>query len=137
MIDKVYNLVGNLVDEFQRIEKYLELLVLCNDCEEYIEQGKIVNVWLFQNWDSISKKPMGEKLKAVYEIDILRKKDDKLVLDYIKEKRNYIVHSFFVDNKDCNEDKIKELLFIKKEVEIVRGALEKFVREQAKNLKNL
>lgn len=113
-MEEIYILIGKSIEQFQRLEENLILLLFCyykKQCnnEELILKEKVLN-----KLTELEKKTMGTKLNAIKEFKVFEEKNDISVMEYLTNKRNYIVHEFFIKNEFKTNNDIEKN---KKEIE--------------------
>lgn len=130
-MESIYNLVGKNIESFQKLENNLALLIyfsyLPNECELCTNNKFGAREKALEEWDKADKATLGCKLKRIEELKIFETDNDIMVLSFLTDKRNYIVHNFFTNNTFITNPDIeshkKELLEIYKWNEIINTAL--------------
>ncbi len=107
-MERIYTLVGKVVCEFQKLEDSLFLIVF----DFLYKKGVLQSSLKFQNKDFqslivYSEKTLGFKLNHIKTLKIFQDNNDIDVLEFLKNKRNYIIHHFFLDNKFKSEEEIE------------------------------
>lgn len=126
-MEKIYNLVGKLLREFQELEENLSYIVYRMDTES----GKKNAILVFN-------KSLGGKIRYIEKENSFGE-NDITVFDYLKEKRNYLVHEFFIDlrEKEDLSEKEKELSDLMENVNLINSALLRMAIEYYKNEKKI
>ena len=123
-MNKIYCLIGKLTQSFQHIEEYLSLSIYLYDTN--------TREFLLKHFLSIETKSLGLKLNTIKKLQILEE-NDITVLEYIKNKRNYIIHRYFLENNfTCKLDikqSINELSALLKEIQLIERALKKSLKK--------
>jgi len=135
-MDDIFNLVGKIIKEFQGLEENLALLIYFahlpenSNFEPSIEDSKIKAI---NEWSKADERTFGYKLGAIQKLRFFEEENDILVLGFLKDKRNYIAHHFFVDNTFDNEVSIekhrKELSEILNWSKTINSAVAKMVQQ--------
>lgn len=101
-MNRIYNCVGKLLQIYQKIEQKCELLIYCDTVQtEKDEQKRALKFF-----DLIDKKTFGLKLKSLKNNDVIDTESFD-ILDYLRGRRNYLVHEFFIEEKLENIKQIK------------------------------
>ena len=133
---EIYCLIGELIQIFQKIEENLALLMYCHNIHQPNISEKTRDLAIHK-WATMSQSTFGKKLKDIEELKLFEEKNDIIVLDYIKTKRNYIAHSFFLDNDFKSESdiykKTAELIQLKKDSIMIQKALKLILNNFIKN----
>lgn len=125
-MEKIYNLTGKLLRAFQELENNLSYIVYRKDKEI----GKKDATYIFN-------KSMGIKIKYI-EKEKSFDKNDIVIFDYLRERRNYLVHEFFIDLREENLiEKEKELSDMIENVNLINSALLGMAVEYYKNEKKI
>ena len=136
-MDEIYKLIGKLMENFQKVEQNLALLVFCYDSKHVSKSNQEIHMAALKNWLSMDKATLGKKLNKINELSIFENENDTMVLDYINNQRNHIAHSFFIANDFQSTslivNKKKELLKIESEVLLILKALNGFLLDYAQN----
>lgn len=121
----IYQLVGKLLHIYQEIENELFLL--------YIFTCKRTNLSSINDFLSFDNATLGGKLSLLKKLKIIEDSSDIVVLEYIKNERNFLVHSFFIDDNILSESKICEkkklLKKLQSEAEIIKKALANLLKD--------
>lgn len=135
MTNRIYCLLGQTMHELQMMELYLASLLLLNHVSNNSSLSSISDLKnsAFDYWSKIDRETMGGKLRQVIKNEIFAGKSEIEVFEFIKNKRNYLVHDFFVVN-DCslkeNVEKCeKELEEMRTWCSLLNKALKKMVQE--------
>lgn len=117
-MQEIYISIGKLVHRFQELEETLLLILVSDNTKECSEN------FIFE------ERTLGAKISKTKELHIFESANDPLVLDYIKNKRNWLIHSFFTSfNFSKEEDKLKAkevLSALKDEAELIVKAVKRF-----------
>ena len=121
----IYQLVGKLLHIYQEIENELFLL--------YIFTCERTNLSSINDFLSFDNATLGGKLSLLKKLKIIEDSSDIVVLEYIKNERNFLVHSFFIDDNILSESKICEkkklLKKLQSEAEIIKKALANLLKD--------
>lgn len=121
----IYQLVGKLLHIYQEIENELFLL--------YIFTCERTNLSSTNDFLSFDNATLGGKLSLLKKLKIIEDSSDIVVLEYIKNERNFLVHSFFIDDNILSESKICEkkklLKKLQSEAEIIKKALANLLKD--------
>ena len=121
----IYQLVGKLLHIYQEIENELFLL--------YIFTCERTNLSSIKDFLSFDNATLGGKLSLLKKLKIIEDSSDIVVLEYIKNERNFLVHSFFIDDNILSESKICEkkklLKKLQSEAEIIKKALANLLKD--------
>lgn len=124
-MDEIYHLVGQLIHHFQIIEQYITLLVYKKTINLPLDDESKEEIYHIIN--DIYDKSFGHKLKKIQDLNILNTNTDEIVLEYIKNKRNYIAHNSFTEKSFNTYEGIKshalELTQILHDTKIVETAI--------------
>jgi len=128
-MENIYNLVGKTIEEFQRLEEMLALIVYFCRLEKSkiaIDINKAKEKALIE-FAKLDKKPLGEKLKKIEGLKFFEEENDIIVLNFLRDKRNYVAHNFFLKNTFNSESDIisreNELMDIRKWSKLINSAL--------------
>ena len=128
-MDEIYRLVGQLIYHFQIVEQHISLLVYKKSTDATLNSKSRKDINSIFN--DIYNKTFGHKLNKIKRLNILDTNTDTIVLEYIKNKRNYIVHNFFTENSfntitdiDTHTNELTQILH---DTEIVATAIELFI----------
>ena len=134
-MNRIYYLLGEAIHELQKMETALALLLFSNYVSDIFSQTSILDFKksALAYWSKIDKETMGVKLREVIKKGIFAEKSDIEVFNFLKEKRNYLVHDFFVVNDCSSKDNVekceKELQEIISWCSLINKALKKMVQE--------
>lgn len=121
----IYQLVGKLLHIYQEIENELFLL--------YIFTCERTNLSSINDFLSFDNATLGGKLSLLKKLKIIEDSSDIVVLEYIKNERNFLVHSFFIDDNILSKSKICEkkklLKKLQSEAEIIKKALANLLKD--------
>lgn len=128
-MEGLFVLIGKIVIEYQKAEKYLNLIVY--EFERDNKSGKSLHD-KYNKFLQLESKAMGYKLKCINELQIFEEDSEK-ILNYLCGQRNYVAHGLIYDfdfNNNLDVLKCKEnLKTIFCGIESVNKALLKFVLE--------
>lgn len=138
-MNEIYKLVGKLIQTFQELEEHLALLVYCHYYGKQGEKYDYIRKIALEQYAEIDGATFGRKLSKIINVGIMSKEEsDYIVLDYFRDKRNYIVHNFFVENnfeEQSDIDKnIKELNKFLQEAQLVEKAYERMLLSDLQRL---
>lgn len=139
-MNEIYNLIGKIIKEFQELEEHLAILVYCH---YYAKRGKRfedIRRNALEQYAKIDSVTFGQKLGQMLDKKIMSKQDnDYWILDYLKEKRNYIAHNFFVENKFEEQSDIdkreKELAELLQQVQLVEKGYGRMMMSELQRLR--
>ena len=130
-MDEIFNLVGRLIKEFQELENNLALLVYLYNCKQKGCMPSGFNKDGLKIYFNLSEATLGRKLKEIREMNMFEDEYDFVVLNFLKDKRNYIVHTFFSENKLSSNAEMnfaKEQLNLRlKEAKLVSNAIDRMI----------
>ena len=136
-MDEIYSLIGKAIEKFQILEHYLYLLLFVEIIGGDTKDIKSIPYENIEGLTKMEKKTLGGKLTKIKQLKIFEDERDTTVLEYLKDRRNYVVHNFFNENKLNTEkeisDKVEELSLINKDFELINAAIKKFLIDYAKN----
>ena len=124
-MENLFLLVGKSIETFQRLEQNIKLVVYC--VNKTNNSGFYSNIEDYEDYLRIESKSLGVAINELYSIGAINSKEDKEVLDFIKNERNYIAHNIFNDN-NTTENKETRVKLIIDYVEIINRALEKMIK---------
>ena len=124
-MENLFLLVGKSLKVFQQLEKNIKLFVYCTN---KINDNNLYSVnEVYEDYLRIESKSLGVAINELYSLGAINSKEDKEVLDFIKNERNYIAHKVFNDNT-TTENKENRINYIINYVEIINRALEKMIK---------
>lgn len=135
-MEKIYLYIGQIISDIQKVEECLGVLATFKGYKQLTQDKEITEKELAELLQ-IDRKTLGEKLKKLEEFKVFENKDDITILRYIKAKRNYLVHSFFLDNKFDSPLEIEkgknELIQFQSDVHLILKALKGFTSDCMRN----
>ena len=125
-MDKIYILIGQLLQSFQKIEEYLSLSIFFL----FDEGAQGTNLKDFLGTED---KTFGAKLASIRNLQFF-KQSDLTILEYIKNQRNYIAHHYFLEHSFiCEQDIVQatdELSSLLKDTQLIECALKNCLKQQ-------
>ena len=85
-MEKIYSLVGQIIQYFQKLEDDFLLIYLYNFGENKSKAQ------IAKEFAAIDKEPLGKKLSKIKGVNAFESKNDIAVLQYLTKKRNYILN---------------------------------------------
>ncbi len=127
---KIYQLIGQIIENSQYIEWNLALILRCNTILKEFERTNSIPLSRFENVlqeadelaDELSRMTLGEIIHRVKEIERLRGEDIEQ-LERVLRTRNYLVHQYF--KKHNIEEEKQDANFINNEVKYLETILQK------------
>lgn len=129
-MEKIYQLIGQIIENSQYIEWNLALILRCNTILKEFERTNSIPLSKFENVlqeadelaDELSRMTLGEIIHRVKEIERLRGEDIEQ-LERVLRTRNYLVHQYF--KKHNIEEEKQDANFINNEVKYLETILQK------------
>ena len=129
-MEKIYQLIGQIIENSQYIEWNLALILRCNTILKEFERTNSIPLSRFENVlqeadelaDELSRMTLGEIIHRVKEIERLRGQDIEQ-LERVLRTRNYLVHQYF--KKHNIEEEKQDANFINNEVKYLETILQK------------
>lgn len=129
-MEKIYQLIGQIIENSQYIEWNLALILRCNTILKEFERTNSIPLSRFENVlqeadelaDELSRMTLGEIIHRVKEIERLRGEDIEQ-LKRVLRTRNYLVHQYF--KKHNIEEEKQDANFINNEVKYLETILQK------------
>lgn len=129
-MEKIYQLIGQIIENSQYIEWNLALILRCNTILKEFERTNSIPLSRFENVlqeadelaDELSRMTLGEIIHRVKEIERLRGEDIEQ-LERVLRTRNYLVHQYF--KKHNIEEEKQYANFINNEVKYLETILQK------------
>ncbi|MCI6716441.1 MAG: hypothetical protein SOZ32_04205 [Bacilli bacterium] len=129
-MEKIYQLIGQIIENSQYIEWNLALILRCNTILKEFERTNSIPLSRFENVlqeadelaDELSRMTLGEIIHRVKEIERLRGEDIEQ-LERVLRTRNYLVHQYF--KKHNIEEEKQDANFINNEVKYLETILQK------------
>ena len=129
-MEKIYQLIGQIIENSQYIEWNLALILRCNTILKEFERTNSIPLSRFENVlqeadelaDELSRMTLGEIIHRVKEIERLRSEDIEQ-LERVLRTRNYLVHQYF--KKHNIEEEKQDSNFINNEVKYLETILQK------------
>ena len=129
-MEKIYQLIGQIIENSQYIEWNLALILRCNTILKEFERTNSIPLSRFENVlqeadelaDELSRMTLGEIIHRVKEIERLRGEDIQQ-LERVLRTRNYLVHQYF--KKHNIEEEKQDANFINNEVKYLETILQK------------
>ncbi len=129
-MEKIYQLIGQIIENSQYIEWNLALILRCNTILKEFERTNSIPLSRFENVlqeadelaDELSRMTLGEIIHRVKEIERLRSEDIEQ-LERVLRTRNYLVHQYF--KKHNIEEEKQDANFINNEVKYLETILQK------------
>ena len=129
-MEKIYQLIGQIIENSQYIEWNLALILRCNTILKEFERTNSIPLSRFENVlqeadelaDELSRMTLGEIIHRVKEIERLRGEDIEQ-LERVLRTRNYLVHQYF--QKHNIEEEKQDANFINNEVKYLETILQK------------
>lgn len=129
-MEKIYQLIGQIIENSQYIEWNLALILRCNTILKEFERTNSIPLSRFENVlqeadelaDELGKMTLGEIIHRVKEIERLRSEDIEQ-LERVLRTRNYLVHQYF--KKHNIEEEKQDANFINNEVKYLETILQK------------
>lgn len=128
-MNEVYRLVGEILHRFQNIETYFTLSVYKISLD--LPYDNNLHKRILSTFYKMQDKTFGQKLETIKNIGTLGICDDIVVLEYLRDKRNYVAHDFFSANEFNTtqdiETRKKELLQILQDTKIIEKAIRRAI----------
>lgn len=129
-MEKIYQLIGQIIENSQYIEWNLALILRCNTILKEFERTNSIPLSRFENVlqeadelaDELSRMTLGEIIHRVKEIERLRSEDIEQ-LERVLRTRNYLVHQYF--KKHNIEEEKQDANFMNNEVKYLETILQK------------
>ena len=97
-MDKIYLLLGKCLQIFQMLEESLALLIYYHECNAIQTDKTTAKKNALSLWVEYDRKTLGAKLDKIKELKVWEHEHDIIVIDYLRQNRNYVVHRFFLEN---------------------------------------
>ncbi len=129
-MEKIYQLIGQIIENSQYIEWNLALILRCNTILKEFERTNRIPLSKFENVlqeadelaDELGRMTLGEIIHKVKVIERLHNEDIEQ-LERVLRTRNYLVHQYF--KKHNVEEEKQDANFINNEVKYLESILQK------------
>lgn len=133
-MNEIFRLAGHAICIFQNIESRLALLIYLYYRTDDNRQDQNSYQLALEQFAEMDSKTLSAKIKKIETLKMFESKNDINVLEFLNDKRNYLAHMFFVENKFDTEDDIEkrtgELTLIINDANIIAKALGYMVLEE-------
>lgn len=129
-MEKMYQLIGKIIESSQYIEWNLAIILRCNTILKEFEKTNHISLSRFENVlqeaeeqaIELEKMTLGEIIHRIKEIERLQD-EDIIQLEKVLRTRNYLVHQYF--KKHNIEEEKKDIKFVNNEIRYLEDILQK------------